>query len=68
LEGFRSGKDIFGFDESQVRLYTAVTRHTVLVLTVLAICTITAALLRRRTNTQAPLPVQPGQPPPADRA
>ena len=32
----------------------------------LAICAITAALLRHRTGTQAPLPVRPGQPPPAD--
>ena len=31
-----------------------------------AICAITAALLRHRTSTQAPLPVRPGQPPPAD--
>ena len=65
-EGFRSGKDTFGLDESQVRLYTAIARHTVLVMAALAICAITAALLRRRTDTQAPPPVQPGQPPPAD--
>ena len=65
-EGFRSGKDTFGLDQSQVRLYTAIARHTVLVMAALAICAITAALLRRRTDTQAPPPVQPGQPPPAD--
>jgi hypothetical protein len=32
-------------------LYTAIARHTVLVIAVLTICAITAALLRRRTNT-----------------
>ena len=64
-EGFRSG-DCFGPDESQVRLYTAIARHTVLVMAALAICAITAAALRPRTDTQAPPPARPGQPPPAD--
>ena len=32
----------------------------------LAICAVTAALLRRRTGTAAPAPVLPDQPPPAD--
>ena len=32
----------------------------------LAICAVTAALLRDRTDTQAPPPVRPDQPPPAD--
>ena len=32
----------------------------------LAICAVTAALLRRRTDTQAPAPAHPDQPPPAD--
>ena len=31
----------------------------------LAICAVTAALLRDRTDTQAPTPVRPDQPPPA---
>ena len=65
-EQFRTGKDSFGLDESQVRLYTAIARHTVLVMAALAICAITAAQLRQRTDTQAPPPVRPGQPPPAD--
>ena len=65
-EGFRLGKDCFGLDESQVRLYTAIARHTVLVMAALAICAITAALLKDRTDTQPPPPVRPGQPPPAD--
>ena len=65
-EDFRSGKGCFGLDESQVRLYTAIARHTVLVMAALAICAVTAALLRRRTDTRAPAPVRPGQRPPAD--
>jgi hypothetical protein len=32
----------------------------------LAVCAVTAALLRDRTNTQAPPPARPSQPPPAD--
>ena len=65
-EGFEFSKDCFGLDQSQVRLYTAIARHTVLVMAALAICAVTAALLRDRTNTQAPAPIRPGQPPPAD--
>ena len=64
-EDFELGKDCFGLDQSQVRLYAAIARHTVLVMTALAICAVTAALLRRRTDTQAPAPVLAGQPPPA---
>src|SRR5580658_4038479 len=65
-EGSEFAKDQFGLDQSQVRLYTAIARHTVLVMAALAICAITAATLRDRTGTQAPPPVRPGQPPPAD--
>jgi SRSO17 transposase len=65
-EEFRLGKDCFGLDESQVRLYTAIARHTVLVMAALAICAITAAALRHHTGSQPPLPVRPDQPPPAD--
>jgi SRSO17 transposase len=65
-EDFGLGKDCFGLDESQVRLCTAIARHTVLVMAALAICAVTAALLRDRTSTQAPPPVRPGQPPPPD--
>jgi SRSO17 transposase len=64
-ESFRAGKDCFGLDESQVRLYDAIARHTMPVMAALAICAITAAQLRNRTDTQAPPPVSPGQPPPA---
>ncbi len=63
---FEFGKDCFGLDQSQVRLYTAIARHTVLVTAALAICAVTAALLRRRTDTRAPAPTRPGQAPPAD--
>jgi SRSO17 transposase len=64
-EDFRSGKGCFGLDQSQVRLYGAIARHTVLVMAALAICAVTAALLRRRTDTRAPAPPRPDQPPPA---
>ena len=62
-EQFRAGKDCFGLDESQVRRYTAIARHTVLVMAAAAICAITAALLKPGPGAQAPLPVRPGQPP-----
>jgi hypothetical protein len=65
-EDFGLGKDCFDLDESQVRLCTAIARHTVLVMVALAICAVTAALLRCRTDTQAAPPATPGQPPPAD--
>jgi len=65
-EDFRSGKGCFGLDESQVRLFTAIARHTALVMAALAICAVTAAQLRRRTDTRAPDPIRPDQPPPAD--
>ena len=67
-EGFEFGKGSFGLDESQVRLYTAITRHTVLAMAALAICAVTAALLRRRTDTHAPPPaaqISPHPPIPA---
>ena len=65
-ENFQFSKGCFGLDQSQVRRYTAIARHTVLVMAALAICAITAALLRRRTSTQARAPARPDQPPPAD--
>jgi hypothetical protein len=65
-EQFRTGKDCFGLDQVQVRLYTAIARHTVLAMAALAICAITAALLRPGTDTRASPPVRPGQPGPAD--
>src|SRR6266568_919852 len=65
-EDFEFGKDCFGLDQCQARLYTAIARHLVLVMAALAICAVTAALLKDRTDTQAPPPARPDQPPPAD--
>ncbi|MFJ2030012.1 hypothetical protein [Streptosporangium sp. NPDC087985] len=65
-ECFEFGKDLFGLDQSQVRLYEAFLRHIVLVMAALAICAASAAAARRRTDTQAPPPIRPDQPPPAD--
>jgi len=65
-ESFELGKDCFGLDQCQARLYTAILRHIVLVMAALAVCAVTAALLRARSGTQAPPPAAPGQPPPAD--
>ena len=64
-EDFESGKDRFGLDQCQARLYAAIARHAVLVMAALAICAVTAALLKDRTDTQAPPPVRADQPPPA---
>jgi SRSO17 transposase len=65
-EDFEFGKDCFGLDQCQARLYTAIQRHIVLVMAAFAICAVTAALLRDRTGTEAPPPAAPGQAPPAD--
>jgi len=65
-EGFEFGKDQFGLDQCQARLYTAILRHIVLVMATLAACAVTAALLRRRTGSEAPEPASPGQAPPAE--
>jgi SRSO17 transposase len=65
-EDFEFAKDQFGLDQCQARLHTAITRHTVLVMAALAVCAVTAALLRDRTDTEAPLPASPDQSPPAE--
>jgi SRSO17 transposase len=65
-ESFEFGKGCFGLDQCQARLYTAILRHAVLVMAALAICAVTAAQLRDRTDTQAPPPAGPGAAPPAD--
>lgn len=65
-ENFEFSKDYFGLDQCQARLYTAILRHTVLVMAALAICAVTAAGLKERTDTQAPPPVHPNQAPPPD--
>jgi SRSO17 transposase len=64
-ESFEFGKDHFGLDHSQVRLYTALLRHIVLALAALAVCAVTAA--QAKTRAPAPiLPTTPDQPPPED--
>jgi SRSO17 transposase len=65
-EDFEFGKDQFGLDQCQARLYTAIRRHTVLVMAALAVCAVAAAQLRARTDTQAPPPTTPDQAPPPD--
>jgi len=65
-ENFEFGKDCFGLDQCQARLYTAILRHIVLVMAALAICAVAAAQLRDRTDAQAPPPVTPDQAPPPD--
>lgn len=65
-ESFELGKGCFGLDQCQARLYTAVLRHIVLVMAALAVCAVTAAMLRDRTDTQAPPPASPDAAPPAD--
>ena len=65
-EDFQVGKDQFGLDHSQVRLYTALLRHLVLTMIALAACAVTAAELRATTNTLAPPPTHPDETPPED--
>ena len=65
-ESFELAKGCFGLDQCQARLYTAILRHTVLVMAALAVCAVTAAQLRERTGAQAPPPARPGDMPPAD--
>jgi SRSO17 transposase len=65
-EDFEFSKDCFGLDQCQARLYTAILRHTVLVMAALAICAVTAALLHDRTDSQAPPPASADQPPPTE--
>ena len=65
-ESFEFAKGCFGLDQCQARLYTAVPRHIVLVMAALAICAVTAAMLRDRSDSQAPPPARPCDTPPAD--
>lgn len=64
-EGFEFGKDHFGLDHSQVRLYTALLRHVVLTMAALAICAVTAAHAKARTPALI-LPTRPDDQPPQD--
>lgn len=65
-EDFQVSKDHFGLDHSQVRLYTALTRHLVLTMTALAICAVTASAMRDATSTPPPAPTSPDDKPPED--
>jgi hypothetical protein len=65
-ESFEFGKGCFGLDQCQARLYTAILRYLVLAMAALAVCAVTAAQLRDRTDAQAPPPAGPGAVPPAD--
>jgi SRSO17 transposase len=65
-ECFEFGKDYFGLDQSQVRTYRSIKRHTILVMTALAIFAVIAAQQRRPTDTQASPPTSPNDVPPPD--
>lgn len=65
-EDHQFGKDQFGYDQSQVRLYTPIMRHIVLVMAALAICAVVAAQARTRTGRTPPTPTHPEDPPPTD--
>lgn len=64
-EDFEFGKDHFGLDHSQVRLYTALLRHVVLTMAALAVCAVTAAQAKTRAPTPI-LPTTPDEQPPED--
>jgi len=66
-EDHEFGKDQFGFDQSQARLYTPIMRHILLVMAALAVCAIAAAEARTRSQPQ-PIPATPIDPPPDDLA
>jgi SRSO17 transposase len=64
-EDHQFGTDQFGFDQSQVRLYTPIMRHITLVTAALAVCAVTASAARANTPPP-PTPTDPTQPPPPD--
>ncbi|WP_443216892.1 transposase [Saccharothrix sp. ALI-22-I] len=64
-EDFGFGKDHFGLDHSQVRLYTALLRHIVLTMAAPAVCAVTAGQAKTRAP-QPILPTRPDQEPPVD--
>jgi SRSO17 transposase len=63
-ETFEFGKDHFGLDHCQARLYTAIGRHIVLTMAALAVCAITAAA--EKPHRPPILPQRPDQQPPRD--
>lgn len=64
-EDFEFGKDYFGLDHSQVRLYTALARHLVLTMATLAVCAVTAAHAKKSTPPPV-LPLSGDDTPPND--
>lgn len=54
------GKDQFGFDQSQVCLYTPIMRHIVFVMAALAVCAITAADAKTRAEPLSTKPAPVG--------
>jgi SRSO17 transposase len=62
-EDHEFGKDQFGFDESQVRLYTPIMRHIVLVMAALAVCAVAVGDARTRVGP-CPTPTHSTQSPP----
>jgi SRSO17 transposase len=64
-EDHEFGKDQFGLDQSQVRLFMPIMRHITLVMAALAVCAVIAAAARADTH-QPPTPTSPHQPPPPD--
>jgi SRSO17 transposase len=64
-EDHEFGKDQFGYDHAQVRLYTPVMRHLTLVMAALAICAVTTAELRD-TSPAPPVPNRADELPPED--
>jgi SRSO17 transposase len=65
-EDFRTGKGHFGLDHSQVRLYTALSRHLILTMAALAVGAVTASAMRQKTTTLPPAPTSPDDEPPDD--
>jgi SRSO17 transposase len=59
------GKDQFGFDQSQARLYMPIMRHITLVMAALAVCAVTAAAARAHAEPP-PTPTSRHEPPPDD--
>lgn len=66
-EDFRTGKDAFGLDHSQVRTYPALLRHLVLAMAALAVCAVTAPRSRTTTGSTPPPPTSPDDPPADDQ-
>jgi len=64
-EDHEFGKDQFGFDQSQARLFIPIMRHITLVMAALALCAVTAATTHADTPPP-PTPTTPDQIPPPD--